>query len=51
MKWCEGDVFKAPVGQISEPLEIPVLPTHHGSQCASVVYVHGRRNEGARVCV
>lgn len=35
MKWCEGDVVKAPVGQISQPPESPALPSCTGNLAAS----------------
>lgn len=44
-EWTEGDVEKAPVGQISQPLEIPALSNHSGRY----VCLQGE-SEGTSVC-
>lgn len=45
-EWTEGDVEKAPVGQISQPLEIPALSNHSGRYS---MYV-SRESLRAQVC-
>lgn len=45
-EWTEGDVEKAPVGQISQPLEIPALSNHSGRR----VCLQGE-SEATSVCM